>query len=326
MLQLTFERSMEIVPRGQILAVTTRRYAETARKQLPELAEGNLLVEPAMRNTAPAVLLVARHIAATDPDGVVAVLPSDHIVLRQREFEKVLKESMAFVNHNSGILCIGATPTEPGTLHRYIQMGDQASACICKEEGNCADTFKIAAMTGKPDAEMATVFFESGEFLWNTGILVFKAGEMCRIFRHHAPDLWELSETCALTADSEDALAELYAEMRSVTIDDILENVPDLWVRRANFGWSNLGSWNSLYEMSPKTREGNATQNTLVYTHNCSGSILAAQGDKLIVAAGLTNYIVADNDNALLICPREKENELRAVIKTLKSTYGERFV
>lgn len=330
LLQLTAERALGMLPQSQVFAVTTAPYAGIVAEQLPEFAPGNLLVEPTMRNTAPAVLWVARHIAAEDPEGVVAILPSDHIVLRQKEFVNMMQGAFSFVKERGGILCIGTDPKSASTAHRYIQMGNPVAAPEGSEPDNASrNTYEVAAFTGKPDAEMAGIFYDCGEFLWNTGIMVFSAKDLCEIYRHHAPDLWELSETCVdsyRTPGKEEALIRAYSEARSVTVDSILETVPDIYVRRADIGWSDLGSWNALYEMSPKTAEGNVTQNSLVYIRNCDGTLFATGGDKLIVAAGLHDFVVADNGNSLLICPRELEGEMRAAVKSVKTIYGERFV
>ncbi len=330
LLQLTAERAMGMLPHSRVLAVTTAPYAGIVAEQLPELAPGNMLVEPVMRNTAPAVLWVARHIAAEDPEGIVAVLPSDHIVLRQKEFADMMKGAFDFVKDRGGILCIGTDPKSASTAHRYIQMGRPVSPDNDTEPANAdRNTYEVAAFTGKPDAEMARVFYDCGEFLWNTGIMVFSVKDLCQVYRHYAPDLWELSESCVKsysTSDEEEALVRAYSEARSITVDSILENVPDIYVRRADIGWSDLGSWNALYEMSPKTAEGNVTRHSLVYTKDCYGTLFATGGDKLIVAAGLHDFVVADNGNSLLICPRQLEGEMRAAIKSVKTIYGERFV
>lgn len=319
LLQLTAERASAIAGSGNTLAITTRRYADLAKSQLHGLPEKNLLVEPAMRNTAPAIMWISHRVFQRDPEGIVAVMPSDHMVVRTREFEKVMEEGFRYVESRGGVLIIGTDPVGPSPRHRYLQMG-------ARMEESAGEIYRVATLTGKPDAEMAAVFCESGEFLWNTGIMLFRAKEMIDIIGRQLPELEELAEIYNRDGYSEEMLLRGYAEIPSATIESVIENVSDLYVSRAAIGWSDLGSWNSLYELSPKTATGNVTQNSITYTQDCQGTLLAAQGDKLIVAIGLNDFIVADSGNALLLCPREREEELRPVIKNLKSIYGERFV
>lgn len=318
MLQLTYDRAASLLPAERILTVTTAAHAGKVESQLPELPAGNILIEPVMRNTAPAVLLVAREVYKRDPEGIMAVLPSDHLVVRQDEFRKVMEQGFRFVREHGEVLCVATVPAGPSTAHRYIQMG--------AEVPGSPEVYKAGAFTGKPDSEMAGIIFESGEFLTNTGIMIFRAKDMCRLYSHYAPDIWEILGACG-EEGAGTSLEQAYSELPSATVDDaILERLPEAYVCRSEIGWSDLGSWNALYEMSPKTREGNVTQNSLVNSRQCEGTLFACREGKLIVAAGLKDFIVADSGNALLICPRGMEAELRGAVKSVKSNYGEKYV
>ncbi len=321
LLQLTAERAEGVVDPTHVYAVTTAVYEDLVREQLPDLPAENLLVEPSKRNTAPAVLMALRKIAARNPKGVIAMLPSDHIVMRQREFSRVIEAGFRFVRENRKILCIATAPKSASIAHRYIQEGAPT---------DIPGIHHVAAFTGKPDSEMARIFYESGEFLWNTGILIFPVEVMEAAYRKLAPDLWELSEVglkMYRTPAKQETLEKIYARSRSVTVDDaILENLEEVYVYKADIGWSDLGSWNALYEMSPKTAEGNVTQNTLVYSQDCRDTLFITDRDKLILASGLRDYIVADSGNSLMICPRGEEKALRAMVKSLKTLYGEKYL
>lgn len=321
LLQLTAERTASALGRESLLAVAHESHRDLIRDQLPWLPEEAILAEPARRGTAPAVLWAARHVADADPEGSLAIIPSDHLVLREANFAKALRDGFEFVEKTGATVALGIRPQTPRTGAMHIQAGEQTYP---------NGIYKVLTMAGKPDADLARVFFDSGEFLIHTGIIIFRAADMCALFRQLVPDLWELAQTTPpgiRSAEAIDRIEEAYSKARSASIAEaMLDNHPDLHVMEADIGWSDLSTWDALFLASPKDKDRNATRNALVHAPDCSDSIFSSEGDKLIMAAGLCGYIVADSPNALLICPRDREHELRDTIKSLRSRFGDRFI
>lgn len=322
LLQLTVERIAPLIPQERIILVTNKDYVDIIREQLPDIRPENILAEPARRNTAPCILWATRHIAAADPEASIAVLSSDHFVLRERAFCDALEECFDFAEREDAILTLGIQPSHPNTGYGYIQRGNRVEGW----EG----LYKVKAFTEKPELDMAKVFFDSGEFFWNAGIFIWRASTVMEAFKEHADYLWSLFDSCSgdyATEREAEAVGRIFLEARSISIDyAVMENARNVYVKAADIGWSDLGTWNALYDLSPKTPEGNVTQNCRTMVADCSGSIFVASPDKMIVAAGLHDYIVVDHGNALLIFPRDREQEVKAIVTSLGAGYGDEFM
>ncbi|MCH5224822.1 MAG: mannose-1-phosphate guanylyltransferase [Muribaculaceae bacterium] len=322
LLQMTVDRIRPLVDPENIILVTNRDYYDIIREQLPEVKQSNILLEPARRNTAPCVCWAAKHIYALDPEAVIATLPSDHLVIKEEEFRKAIDEGFNFVDEGNRLLTLGIKPSAPQTGYGYIQQG--------KPENGFPGIFKVKAFVEKPNPEMAQLFVDSGEFFWNAGIFLWKAHSVLEAFDKYAPEI-------AQTLDAPDGV---YASPRepefinrhfpdcvNISIDyAIMEKAANVFVKTVEFGWSDLGAWKALYDTSPHTKEGNVTQNCRVLANDCHGSIFAAEGDKIIVAAGLQDYIVADTKKALLIYPMKDEQMIRNIVNEVKNRFGEGFV
>lgn len=322
LLQLTVDRVREIVPAENIVLVTNAAYADIIREQLPDIREENLLLEPARRNTAPCILWAARHIAAKDPEASIVVLPSDHLILREEEFRNALREGFGFVEAGDRLLTLGILPTGPATGYGYIQRGGECDGW----PGIC----RVKTFTEKPDREMAEVFISTGEFLWNAGIFLWTASAILDAYRCHAAEMSALfdegTEAYGTVRESE-AIKSLFPRAESISVDyAIMEKAGNVYVKGVDIGWSDLGSWQALHEVSPKSKEGNVTQNCRVLAHECRDNIFATTCDKVIVANGLEGYIVADTPNALLICPLDKEQEIRSVVNEVRHLCGPDFI
>ena len=322
LIQMTVDRVRGIIEPENILLVTNAAYVGLLREQLPDIPAENILAEPARRNTAPCILWAARHIASRDPEGSMVVLPSDHLILREEEFRAALREGFSFVEQTGSLLTLGITPTGPNTGYGYIQLGEPAE--------NWRGIRKVRLFTEKPDLEMAREFVESGEFVWNAGIFLWSARSIMEAFRLHADDLWSLFESRAAdfgTSLESEAIAEIFPEARSISIDyAVMEKADNVFVKEVEIGWSDLGTWNSLYDNSSRDSSGNAMQTERVIAEDCSGTLFASGDGRLIVACGLKDYIVADNGNALLICPREREQEIRRVVDDIRERFGAEFL
>ncbi len=322
LLQLTVERIAPIVGEENIILVTNRQYAGIIREQLPGVKESNILLEPARRNTAPCICWAAHHIYALDPEASIVTLPSDHLVLKEEAFRKAISEGLDFVESGDRLLTLGITPTGPNTGYGYIQQG----APIEGWNG----IRKVKSFTEKPNLEMAKLFLSSGEFFWNSGIFLWTAANILKAFQKYSPDIAQLFDTDNsryATPGEPDYIEEIFPLSPSISIDyAIMEKADHVYVKTVDLGWSDLGTWNSLYETSPRNAEGNVTQNCKVLLTNCEGSMFAVAGDKIIVASGLKDYIVADNDNALLICPLADEQKIRQIVNEVKDRFGEEYI
>ena len=322
LLQMTVDRISPVVPPERIILVTNRCYADIVRSQLPDVRESNILLEPARRNTAPCVCWAARHILALDPEASIVTLPSDHLVLREEEFRQAIDSGLSFVEESDRLLTLGIRPSFPNTGYGYIQKG--------KPVEGWPSVMKVKSFTEKPDLEMARFFLESGEFFWNSGIFLWSARSILEAFEEYAPEISALFQAGAGVYGTPLERAFIDREFPNapnISIDyAIMEKASNVYVRTVDFGWSDLGTWKALLEASPRNQEGNVTQNCNVLAHNCTNSLFAATGDKIIVASGLDGYIVADNGNALLIYPVDEEQKIRQVVNDVKSRFGDRYI
>ena len=322
LLQMTVDRILPLIPAENIILVTNRDYAGIIREQLPKIKPENILLEPARRNTAPCVCWAAHHIKALDAEASIITLPSDHLILKEETFLRVLEEGMKFVEQGDRLLTIGIPHSSPNTGYGYIQIGHP----IKDWNGIC----KVKSFTEKPDLDMAKVFLESGEFYWNSGMFLWTVKSILRAFERYAPEIANVFDSCenAYGTPEESAFIEReFSKAQSISIDyAIMEKADNVYVKTADIGWSDLGSWKALYETSPKNRDGNVTQGCKALLHDCRNNVFAVTGHKIIVAAGLENYIVADNDNVLMIYPVEEEQKIRQVVNDVRNLFGEKFV
>lgn len=322
LLQMTFDRVLPVVPAERIIVVTNRQYAPIVREQLPELAEHNILLEPDRRNTAPCICWAAHHIKALDAEASFVVLPSDHIVLKEETFYRTLREGFEFVESADRLLTLGITPSNPNTGYGYIQKG--------KPVEGFDGIMKVKSFTEKPDLEMAKFFLKSGEFFWNAGIFLWKADSILKAFERYD------SETASVfhagydfygTPREQEFIDRAFPTAPSNSIDyAVMEKADNVFVKTVDLGWNDLGTWNALYEISPRNQEGNVTQNCRVISEDCENTMFAVGGEKIIVAAGLKDYIVADNGNALLIYPLAQEQKIRHIVNEVRQRFGEDFV
>lgn len=322
LLQLTVERILPLVAPEHIILVTNAAYASIVREQLPDIKEENILLEPARRNTAPCICWAANHIYAQDPDASIVVLPSDHLILKEQAFIETLHEGFEFVESGDYLLTLGIKPTSPQTGYGYIQRG--------KPVKEFPDICRVKTFTEKPNLEMAKVFLATGEFFWNAGIFLWSARSILNAFAKYDKDTLAVFE-CPTSVYGTEAETEFinkrFPNAPSISIDyAIMEKAGNVYVKSADLGWSDLGSWKALYDASPKNQDGNVTQNCKALLHDCDDSIIAVKDEKIVVASGLKGYIVAENSNALMIYPIEQEQQIRHIVNDVRSRFGEDYV
>ena len=322
LLQMTVDRITPCVKAENIILVTNKEYYDIIREQLPEVKESNILLEPARRNTAPCVCWAAKHIYAMNPDAVIVTLPSDHLVLKENAFCQAINEGFDFVEQGNRLLTLGIQPSGPNTGYGYIQQGIA--------EKDFPGIFKVKSFVEKPNLEMAKMFVQSGEFFWNAGIFLWSAHAILEAFDKLAPEIAQtLSAPDGVYASDKEPqfINRHFPDCVNISIDyAIMEKASNVFVKTVEFGWSDLGAWKALYEASPRNSEGNVTQNCKAILNDCSGSIFAAEGDKIIVASGLKDYIIADTEKALLIYPLKEEQKIRNIVNDVKTRFGDSYV
>ncbi len=321
LLQMSFDRISELIPVENILIMTNERYSGLVREQLPELSAGQILLEPARRNTAPCIAWAAWHIAARDPEASMIVMPSDHVITRDRLFQQAVRDGFDFVESRDALLTYGIQPTRPETGFGYIQVGDIVEGDFCK----------VKTFTEKPNLELANVFLATGEFFWNSGIFQWRASVIRDTMRQLVPDIAAVFDSVGSEVyTSQDAerkfISEAFPSCISISIDySVMEKASNVYVETVKFGWSDLGTWSALYDLSPKNNESNVTQNCNVLSYNSRGNIFAVRGEKLVVVDGLEDYIIADADGVLLICPKAREQKIRQMVTDARVKFGEKY-
>jgi len=320
LLQMSYDRILPIVPKENIVILTNAMYADEIKRQLPDLTDSQILLEPARRNTAPCIAWAAYHINAIDPEASMIVTPSDHLITREAEFENSIIAGFEFVEKNDALLTLGISPIRPETGYGYIQVGELA-------EGN---VHKVKTFTEKPNLELAQTFLRTGEFFWNSGIFLWRASAIINAMAQCSPDLNAIFEAGCNeygTPEETSFINSVFPSSMSISIDyAVMEKASNVYVETVNFGWNDLGTWSALYDMSPKNRDGNVTQRCKVLSYNSHGNIFAVKEDKLIVVDGLTDYIVADAGDVLLICPKAQEQRIKQMVNDVKITYGDKYI
>jgi mannose-1-phosphate guanylyltransferase len=311
LLQQTVARLSGSIPPERILVVTSERHAEATREQLPTLPPENVLAEPAARNTAPCVAWAAAHVSARSPRAVMAVLPSDPHIQDEVGYRAVLSRALEAAS-DGGLITIGVSPTRPETGYGYIEVGPTL------KEG----VHRVTRFVEKPTLERAQGFLHAGNFLWNSGMFFFRADVVLDEFERQLPDLHQFArgsrELLARgSSDTEYAKAR-YAELTSISIDHgIMEKARDIRVVPGAFGWFDIGSWTTAYELAAKDDDGN-TQHAEAVLLDCERCYVRAGDGKVIALVGLKDLIVVDTKDALLIMPRERAQDVKRVVELLQ--------
>lgn len=317
LLRMTFERFLHLAPAERIFVVTNESYRDLVKEHLPELSDNQILGEPSRNNTAPCVAYTALKMYQLDPEANLVIAPSDHLITSEGLFVDNIRKGLAFTAANDALLTLGIAPNHPHTGYGYIQFGEQSAT---------AGVYPVKRFAEKPPLEQAKAYLAGGDYLWNAGIFLWRAKVVLAAFQRHAADIYDcLSPGMAVfnTPAEQDFIQEHYPGTRSISIDyAIMEQADNVFTIPAQFGWSDLGAWASLHEEVDKDADGNAIQGDqiLVYdTHNCL--IRAPQG-KIVVAGGLDDFIVVDEGDVLLIFPKSREQEIKAVTGMVKERFG----
>lgn len=319
---MTFDRMLEVVPAENMIIVTNADYEGLVREQLPLVAPANILLEPARRNTAPCIAWAARHIAARDPEASMVVTPADHLILKEAELHRALVRGFDFVENHDALLTLGIEPSRPETGYGYIQIGRAVTEHISK----------VKTFTEKPDLELAKVFLSSGDFKWNSGIFLWTVKSFLKALGEYAPELASrfdvANSTFASPASEKEFISRQFPACPAISIDyALMEKAGNVYVEAVNPGWSDLGTWSALRDCSPRNSQGNVTQGCQVLSYNSTGNVFSVtEPRKLIVVDGLKDYIVADTDDVLLICPIGREQQIKQVVNDVKSKFNDTYL
>jgi mannose-1-phosphate guanylyltransferase len=322
LLQQTFDRFSQLMPADHIFIVSNLEYKELILEQLPEVPEENILLEPLRRNTAPCIDYANFRILRKDPEAKIVVAPSDHLIMKEEEFLRCVTEGLDFVARNDALLTMGIVPSRPETGYGYIQSKQKEVA------GYESTGFrKVKTFTEKPDLEMAKVFLDSGDFYWNAGIFFWSLKNIMSSFESFLPEIHSLFKegTELYGTDKESEFIQYtYSNCRNISIDyGVMEKAENVFVLVSDFGWSDLGTWGSLYDQLAKDENSNSVSGKNIFMYDSTGNIVNFQDDKLVVLQGLHDYIVVQNDNIVLVCKREEEQKIKQFVNEIRTELGE---
>jgi mannose-1-phosphate guanylyltransferase len=323
LIRQTYERFLSVCPAENIFIVTNESYVGHVLKQIPEIPSEQVLAEPQRRNTSPCIAYAAEKIFRINPEANMVVAPSDHVILDEKNFHAAILKGLGFTTQKDCLLTIGIQPSRPDTGYGYIQFKDDNS----NEEFSIR---KVKTFTEKPNLEMAKFFLKSGEFLWNAGIFLWNVKSILHSFEENLPDMYAIFHEGGdvyNTPGEQAFIRKAYALCKNISIDyGIMEKAKNVYVLSAEFGWSDLGTWKSLYEHLPHDAKGNAVSGNNTMVDNTKNCLINMPKDKLAVIQGLENFIVVEKDNVLLICPKDDEQLVRNLVNDVKMKKGDKFV
>lgn len=323
LIQATYKRYASFILPENIYIITSEEYVDIIKEQLPQIKQENILAEPSRKNTAPCVAYISFKLLQQDPEAALIVAPSDHIVTDAETFKELSLKGLNFAKENGAFVTLGIKPTYPNTGYGYIQY----DTSFAKEE----NVFKVKTFTEKPDLELAKTFLASGEFLWNAGIFMWDVKNVLNAFEQYQPEMYELfaAEKNNFNSSEEKlALERIYPLCVSISIDyAIMEKANNVFVIPAEFGWSDLGTWNSAYANLVKDeKNGNATTSDNVITFGTINSMISSCDEKLLVLQGLEDFIIVDTDDVLLICKKENEQQVKEFLSEVKKKKGDKYI
>lgn len=324
LLQSTYDRFREIFLPENIIIVTNISYRDFVFEQLPDIKPGQVLLEPMRKNTAPCIAYANYRISRMNPDAVVVVSPADHLILKQDVFLAEIRKALEAASSEKILLTLGIKPNRPETGYGYIQ------ATMKDIPGRPGNFKKVKTFTEKPDIELARVFYESGEFYWNSGIFIWSLKAVMEAFAKHLPEmdaLFAADMSVYGKPEEEKYVTDIYSVCTNISVDyGIMEKAEDVYVFYSDFGWSDLGTWGSLYEHSGHDVNGNMLKGKNVFAYDVRNSIINFPDDKIVVLHGLDDFIVVESGNILLVCRKEDEQRIKHFVNDVKIEKGEEYL
>lgn len=321
LLQLTFERFLQLCPAEQIFIVTNVIYKDLVKEQLPQLTDNQILLEPSRNNTAPCVAYTAFKLQQLNPDANLVIAPSDHVILQEAAFIESLQQALDFTANHDALVTLGIQPTRPDTGYGYIKFDPTART---------GKVHKVLQFTEKPPLEKAETFLQSGDYLWNAGIFVWRVSSVLRALQKNAPEIHQIlgaSVDCYNTEREQAFIDEYYPSTPNISIDfAVMEKADNVYTIPASFGWSDLGTWASLYAESAPDANGNVVNAGASLLSKVNNSLIRVPQHKLVVIKGLENYMVVDEPDVLLIYPLVLEQEIKQITEQIKKEQEEKYV
>ena len=321
LIQSTYDRFAKFIPKENIYVVTFEDYADIVAEQLPELSKANILCEPSRKNTAPCIAYVSYKIHLLNANANLICAPSDHLITDDNAFIKICNEALKFTADIKGLLTLGIKPTHPNTGYGYIQYEPLAVG---------ENIYKVKTFTEKPTVEIAKAFIASGDFLWNAGIFVWQVKNIIKAFEKLLPEIHEVfdAELNNFNIDAEkEAIERIYPLCVNISIDyGIMEKADNVYIMPSSFGWSDLGTWASAFQNLEKDYLENAVVGDNVMIIDATNNLVHASNKKLILLQGLNDYVVVDTKDVLLICKKDKEQEIKEYVAEVKRNKGDKFL
>ncbi len=322
LIQATVERFKSIVPPDNIVVVALQSQKKDLIRHLEEFPSRNFVLEPVARNTAPCIGLAALTLRRKDEESILVVTPSDHLISGAEPFRRAVQAAVELATEKECLVTLGIKPDRPSTAYGYIQINKNAGVY----QG--ADSFSVKTFAEKPNLETARAFMQSGDFFWNSGIFVFKSRVYLDAVRRYLPDLYQalMDIDAAFGHEAyQDTMEKVYQKIRSISIDyGIMEKTENVLMIRADFDWSDLGSWEQLYKLSAKDENGNASQGhvTLLDSHNCYVSVQRG----LVAVLGIDDVVMVQDGDVTLVCHRSKTEEVKQIVERLKKNGMQKYV
>ncbi len=317
LIQKTFSRLANSIPKENIFILTNERYNDLVLQQLPEVAQRQVVLEPAMRNTAPCILYASLKIQKENPNAVMIVAPSDHWIEDEEAFTDNVQQAFDFCSENPALMTLGIQPTFPNTGYGYIEYNKNHTEAIKP----------VAQFREKPDYETAKQFIAQGNFLWNAGIFMWSVASVIAAFKTNQRELFQLFEkgmSAYNTSEETAFIQENYAKAENISVDyAIMEASKNVYVLPATFDWNDLGTWGSLYDKLDKDDQNNAVVNAQVLAQDASGNMIRSPKGKVVVVDGINDYIIVDKEEVLLIFPKTKEQDIKKVLQSVKDKFGD---
>lgn len=323
LIRLTFERFLKLTPAENIFIVTNEIYKGLCKEHIPELTDNQILCEPSRNNTAPCVAYTAFKLQALNPEANFIIAPSDHVVLKEDIFVEALRKALAFTERENALCTLGIRPSRPDTGYGYINY-EQQTIEAAHENDNIGGVHKVIKFTEKPDFEKAKSFLASGDYLWNAGIFIWRADRILEAFQQNATEIYEIlskGHSVYNTPDEQAFINEHYPSTPKISVDyAIMEKAKNIYTIPTDFGWSDLGTWASLHAESNQDAFGNVLQGNHIVINDVTNSLVRVPKNKLVVLRDIDNYIIVDEEDVLMIYPKSKEQEIKALTKDLEQT------
>ncbi len=324
LIQQTYDRLKDICPAENFYVVTNDIYYNTVKEQIPEMLPEHILTEPLRRNTAPCIAYANHKIMLENPDANIIVAPADHLILKEEEFKKTIQNALDFTKNNDALITLGIKPSRPDTGYGYIQVNNDFDV-----NWNNKNLQKVKTFTEKPNKEMAQFFLDSGDFFWNSGIFVWSLKSINKAFQNYLPDvnnLFDAGKELYNTPKEKEFISKTYPQCQNISIDyGIMEKADNVYILKSDFGWSDLGTWGSLYANREKDENNNVITGD-VMTYDSQNCIIHMPEDKFAVIHGLNDYIVVQADNTLLICKKSDEQMIKHFVNDVSIQKGEDYV